>query len=237
MKKLLFFCFLLSTLGLFAQNTIKDANAVSRNAKNFHAITISDGIDLYLSQGNEEAVAISASDKDYLDRIQVEVIEGILHISLLEKKSYLNINWGNKKLKAYVSFTRLDKINASGGSDVLVDKQVDVPALSLELSGGSDFKGKVLTTTFRLSVSGGSDAHVSGKSENTTLEASGGSDIQAYDFITGNCKVTASGGSDVHISVNKELSGMASGGSDIYYKGSGSSSATKNGGSGVKKVN
>lgn len=234
MKKLLVFSLLLSTLGLFAQKTIKDPHAESRNAKNFQSITVSDGIDLYLSQGNEEAVAVSAADKDYLDRIQVEVINGDLRISL-EKKNR-NWNWDNKKLKAYVSFTRLNKINASGGSDVLVENQLDLPALSMELSGGSDFKGRVLAKTFQLSVSGGSDAHVSGKSDNATLDASGGSDIHAYDFITGNCKVTASGGSDVHISVNKELAGTASGGSDIYYKGSGISKASKSGGSGIKKV-
>ncbi len=50
-------------LSFFAQteNTARDKDAEKRDVKGFHAIQVSDGIDLYLSQG-EETVAISASD-------------------------------------------------------------------------------------------------------------------------------------------------------------------------------
>jgi hypothetical protein len=66
MKKLFFFIgVLLLAFSMQAQKTIKDANAELREAKNFHSITISDAFDVFLTQDNEEAVAVSANETRY----------------------------------------------------------------------------------------------------------------------------------------------------------------------------
>lgn len=237
MKKILLLLFLLATIGLSAQKTVHDANAITRSAKGFHAIEISDGIDLYLTQGTEEAVAVSAVSDEYRDKIQVEVANGVLKIYYERKDNWgVRMNWGNRKLKAYVSAKNLDKLSASGGADVVVDNELRVSQLSMHFSGGSDFKGKVNAQDLRVSASGGSDAHISGRAEKLKIDASGGSDIHGYDMIANFCTIETSGGSDVHITVNKELNGNASGGSDIYYKGTASSNSNKSGGSSIKKV-
>ncbi len=62
-----------------AQKTINDANAEKRNVSGYHAIEVSGGIDLYLSQG-DESVAVSASETKYRDRIKTEVKDGVLKI-------------------------------------------------------------------------------------------------------------------------------------------------------------
>jgi hypothetical protein len=41
---------------------------------------VGDGIDLYLSQGTEESVAVSASKDEYMDRLKTEVEDGVLKI-------------------------------------------------------------------------------------------------------------------------------------------------------------
>ena len=46
---------------LFAQKTINDPNAEARKLSGFHAIRISHAFEVHISQGNEDAVAISAS--------------------------------------------------------------------------------------------------------------------------------------------------------------------------------
>jgi hypothetical protein len=235
MKKIFFLLSLFATIGLSAQKTIHDANAVPRNAKGFHAIEISDGIDLYLSQGNEEAVAVSASGSDYRNKIHVEVTEGVLKI-YYEKEGHFTVNWGNRKLKAYVSVKNLNRLSASGGADVYVDNELNASQLSMHFSGGSDFRGKVNSRELKLSASGGSDAYISGQADHVKIDVSGGSDVHAYDLISNVCNVETSGGSDVHITVNKEISGNASGGSDVYYKGNASSSTHKSGGGSIKKV-
>jgi len=74
-----------------AQKTINDANAEKRNVSGFHAIEVSGGIDLYLSQG-DEAVAVSASKDEYRAKIKTEVKDGVLKI-WFDWKSNLRIDW------------------------------------------------------------------------------------------------------------------------------------------------
>lgn len=217
-----------------AQKNINDANAQKRNVSGFHAIEVSGGIDLYLSPG-DEAVAVSASKDEYRDKIITEVKNGVLKI-WIDWKSNIRIDWSNRKLKAYVSFKNLDGLDASGGSDVIVEGTIKTTKLVMEISGGSDFKGKVESDDLKIHASGGSDVNISGKAAKLIIDASGGSDFSGYDFAADICNVEASGGSDVHVTVNKELTANASGGSDVFYKGSGLIRDLKTGGGSIKKV-
>ena len=217
-----------------AQKTINDDNAEKRNVSGFHAIEVSGGIDLYLSNG-EEAVAVSALKEEYRAKIKTEVKDGVLKI-WYEASSNIRMDWGSRKLKAYVSFKSLDRLKGSGGSDISVDGSIKVAKLAVEISGGSDFDGKVETDDLEIRASGGSDVDISGKAAKLTIDASGGSDFKGYDLASDICNVEASGGSDVHITVNKELSANASGGSDVYYKGTGLIRELKTSGSSIKKV-
>src|SRR5262249_26030118 len=146
---------------VFAQKTINDPNAEKRNISGFHAIEVSNGIDLYLSQG-DETVAVSASEPKYRDHIKTEVKNGVLKI-YYETNSNFHFTIGDRKLKAYVSFKDINKLNGSGGSDIFVDGTIKVSQLSLDVSGGSDFEGKVELNDLRVDASGGSDVKISGK--------------------------------------------------------------------------
>ena len=235
MKKLLsllLFAFLVSAIQ--AQKTVNDANAEKRNASGYHAIEVGGGIDLYLSQG-DEAVAVSASTTENRERIKTTVENGVLKI-WFEWKSNIRLDMGNRKLKAYVSFKNLDRLHASGGSDVNVDGTLKISKLDLDVSGGSDFSGNVDLGDLAVEASGGSDIKISGKADRLSVDASGGSDFSGYSLSVDICNVEASGGSDIYITVNKELSAKASGGSDVYYKGSGLIRDIKTSGSSIKKV-
>src|SRR6185503_6678843 len=111
MKKLSLFLSLFVIVSLSsAQKVINDPNAEKRNVSGYHAISVSGGIDLYLSQGSE-SVAVSASETKYRDRIKTEVKDGVLNI-FYERNSNMSIDFGNdnRKMKAYVSFKELDKL-------------------------------------------------------------------------------------------------------------------------------
>jgi hypothetical protein len=219
MKKLsLLLLFAVSVLAATAQKTINDPNAEKRNVSGYHAISVSGGIDLYLSQGGE-TVAVSASEIKYRDRIKTEVKDGVLKI-WYENNNRIDLG-SHRKMKAYVSFNNLDKLTGSGGSDIDMEGSVKVNSLGLNISGGSDFEGKVEVNDLKINASGGSDVDISGIVKNLDVEASGGSDLKGYELATEVCNLHASGGSDVYITVNKELSAKASGGSDIFYKGNG----------------
>jgi Putative auto-transporter adhesin, head GIN domain len=238
MKKLLLISIFAAAAILgYAQNgkLINDKNAQSRNVKGFHAIRVSGGIDLYLSQG-PEAVAVSASKEEYRDKIETVVENGVLKIYLQNTGSHMIWGFSNPKLKAYVSASTLDELKASGGSDVVIDGSIKSDKLSIHLSGGSDLSGKVDIRDLGIDQSGGSDVDISGTVIDLSIDASGGSDIKGYDLVAENCTIEASGGSDAEITVNKSLKASASGGSDIYYKGSGVITTVKSSGSSsVKK--
>lgn len=220
MKKVMFvLIFAMALIKVSAQKTIiNDANAQARTVGSFHAIEVSNSIDLYLSQGNEEAVAVSANDSKYRDRIKTEVSNGVLKI-YMEKENGFSWTSGNHKLKAYVSCKMLDKLSASGSSDVYVDGSLTGDNLAIQLTGSSDFKGTVKVNELSLDQRGSSDATISGQANNVTINISGSSDVRGYGLVVDNCTAQASGSSDLNITVNKELNAHASGSSDIYYKG------------------
>lgn len=218
MKKLLLsLCLLCTTVFVFAQKVINDANVEVRKVGSFSGVSVSGGIDLYLSYG-DEAVAVSAAKPELRDHIKTEVENGVLKISVEYKKG-IGVNWNNSKMKAYVSYKTLNSLSASGGSDVLPDGIIKSAELSLHLSGGSDFKGRVEVENLRVDQSGGSDVHISGKVKTLSVEAHGGSDFNGFDLVTEICSLEAGGGSDIEITANKELSARATGASDIHYKG------------------
>jgi hypothetical protein len=196
----------------------KDPNAQVRNAKDFHGIRVGSAFDVYLSQGNEEAVAVSASDPNVMAAIVVEVKNGILHIGF-ERGFRFN---GNKKLKAYISFKKIDELDISGACDARIEGSLKTDNLKLGLSGASDLKGKLeVSNKLSVNLSGASDLDVNGVAGSLDLDASGASKFKGFGLAADYCDANASGASDIKITVNKELSVKASGASDIDYKGSG----------------
>ncbi|HEY0679357.1 MAG TPA: head GIN domain-containing protein [Chitinophagaceae bacterium] len=222
MKKfLLFLVAVIGVAAVHAQKTINDPNAEVRNVSGFHAIKVSHAIDLYLSQSATETVAVSAAEEKYRDRIRTTVEDGVLKIWFDNDNNWKMWNTNNKKLKAYVSFKEIDKLIATGASDVMVDGSIKANSLTIELSGASDFKGQVSAGNLVFDQSGASDATVTGQASTLKIGVSGASSFKGYDLLTDNCNARASGASDIKITVNKELNARASGASKIVYKGDG----------------
>lgn len=220
MKKIFLSILLLIAFGTagFAQKTINDPNAELRDAKNFQAIELSNAFDVYLTQSNEESVAVSASEPKFRENIKVEVKGGVLIIRYDNKGKW---NSGNKKLKAYISFKQLNKLNVSGACDVYIVDDWKADNLKLDLSGASNLKGKMEAQKLMIDLSGASDLTLTGTVGQLNIEASGASDFKGYELMVDYCNARASGASDIKITVNKELSAEASGASDVNYKGSG----------------
>jgi Putative auto-transporter adhesin, head GIN domain len=163
-------------------------------------------------------VVVSARDEKWRDRITTEVVDGILRIRVENG----HFSTGNNKLKAYVSFTDLDRLKASGASDIYVDGVISGNKLLLDITGASDFKGAVRVGELQIDQSGASDAHITGVVTGlATIRSSGASDVKGYDLTVESCDAHATGASDIRITVNKELKAMASGASSVYYKGTG----------------
>jgi hypothetical protein len=237
MKKLLLLALIIYSVSVFGQTrtVINDKNVESRTVKSFHAIRVSDGIDLYLSYG-DEATAVSASEIKYRDRIKTEVENGVLKIWYDRDNINQILFTNNRNLRAYVSYKDLNAITASAGSEVRVDGIIKGNSLIMKISSGSDFKGNVDVNDLSVDQSSGSDIQIGGRANTVSIEASSGSDFNGYNLVTEVCNARCSSGSDITITVNKELKAKASSGSDIHYKGNASQvDITKSSGGSVRR--
>ncbi len=220
MKYLLVVLVMLTALQSKAQNLVYDANAEVRKVDAFNGVNAGGGITVYLSQGKEQAVAVSADDIKNVPKIKTEVKDGVLKI-YVDAGMWNNWNWGNKKIKAYVTVTELSSLELSGGSVGKAVDPISVNDLSLECHGGSIVTGEMKGNNLTLELSGGSIANLKGTFSTAKVDASGGAILNGFDAATDVCAADASGGSIINISVNKELSADASGGSIVNYKGAG----------------
>ena len=225
MKKLLaIFTVVMLALSCRAQLTINDPNAEVREAKDFHGISVSNAFDVFISQGNDEGVAVSASEEKYRKDIRVEVKDGILRIWFDNSgRPWKGLSGDRMKLKAYISFKNIDKLTVSGACDVHLQSNITTDDLHLNFSGASDLKegGKINAKKLSVDASGASDVNISGTATELNVEVSGASDFKGLDFAVDYCDAKASGASSIGITVNKELSARASGASDVHYKGDG----------------
>ena len=225
----------LSSLAQTTKNLVYDANAEERKVSGFSAVEVSGAIDLYVSQGTEEGVAISAANDEAKSHIKAEVINGTLHI-FFDTKGFNWKSWGNTKSKAYVTFKDLKHIEAHGACNIIAVEPIKQNDLKIDCSGASDFRGEVVIVNLVITASGASNINISGKADKTTIEASGASNIKAYNLHTDICNAEASGAANIRITVTKELKAEASGGASIYYKGEGTiRDVSTSGGASIKK--
>lgn len=208
----------LGWLPVQAQSTINDPNVQVRSTESFTAISVSSAIDLVFTQSSTTAVAVSASEAQYVANITTEVRDGVLYIGY-KSGNRSGGNWGPRYMRAYVSAPVLYRLSASGACNVKIDGQLKTDNLDLQLSGSSDFKGTVQAENLKLSGSGSSDFLVSGRCTNLRVDVSGASDVKAFDLRADFVDIEASGASDVQITAEKEMKVVASGASDVLYKG------------------
>ncbi len=224
MKRIGLFCTsLLLATALLAQTTINDPNAQVRDVKGFHGIRVATGIELMLTQGKTEAVAVSAISPEHRDKIKTVVENGILRIYY----DHPNVDWkfwkkgGDKKLKAYVSIITIDRLLGSSGATVNVDGALEADKLNVDMSSGSVFNGRIKAESLTVDQSSGSVMNVAGSVSRLKVDGSSGSVFHGFDLATERSDADTSSGAVVQVTVNKELNADASSGGRISYKGEG----------------
>ncbi|MBS1565925.1 MAG: DUF2807 domain-containing protein [Bacteroidetes bacterium] len=222
MKKPFLFLFLLPLCAaLSAQDrVINDDKAEARNVPAFHAIKIATGIHLILKQGDVDAVAVRASDKETRDRIKTEVVDGVLKI-YLETKLLGKNAFRYENLKAYVSFRNIDEFIGSSGSITSVDGMLDLRTLHMDMSSGARFNGQVNCNEMVVTQSSGAKTWLSGKVLSLQVHANSGGAFYGFDLAAGKCDASATSGGKMEVSVSRELLARANSGGKIGYKGEG----------------
>lgn len=194
-KMLVCLLFIIAGLKLNAQNVVHDPNAQVRNVGSFNKIRVSSAINLYLSQGTTQGVAVSSEDAKITERIITEVSNGVLKI-YVENGAWNGWNWSNKHLKAYVTFTNLEMLDASGASSIELTDPITVSDFKLLLSGASNIKGVVKGTDLKFELNGASNGKLDVTATSLNISQSGASNFRGnintstLDFDVSGASVT-----------------------------------------------
>jgi len=196
MKKTILFAFILIIgicLNLKSQNVKGNGNIVEkeRNISDFKSLSVKDGLDLFIDQGETSKVVIKA-DENLHDLIITEV-------SLGELKIYIDGNiWKSETLEAYVTIETIESLTASDGSDVESLEMIELQNFVLECTDGSDLKMELKANQLSCTLEDGSDAILKGEFSKVNLDASDGSDVEANISVEEiSCKIDE--GSDVNL--------------------------------------
>ena len=217
------FLFLSIFVGLittsFAQKTINDANAEKRTVSSFHGIEVATGIQLTLTKGTTEEVAVSASEIEFRDKIVTEVVNGILKIHYETKSGAINKKNESKHLRAYVSYKSLDLLHVTTGAEANVDGVLEATTFELKANTGGLVKAEMNIGTLTVDQNTGSKITLTGKVDNLDAKGDTGSKFMGEDLTTNTCMIKMSTGAGIYISVEKELNVKADTGGYIKYKG------------------
>jgi hypothetical protein len=197
----------------------------------FDAIKVSEGLNVYLTQGNTETIIVE-SDENLQDLIVTEVVNNVLKIHT--KK---NIGKASSK-KVLVSLKNVSSIIANSGSNVYATNTIKAENLELDSSSGSNMtlnidasnlkcnasSGSNITlqlnaTTAECYSSSGSNIKLSGEVINLIAEASSGSNVKAGDLISESSNAVASSGSNITVNTSDELIAKARSGGSVRYFG------------------
>lgn len=191
-------------------NIIKQTRQVS----SFSYISISNGINVNLSQEDPGNITVEADD-NIIDYIETYVTSNTLYI---KEKDGTDINY-KKTVNINVPAKQIKSLSASGGSEIKALTPFYLNSLDIMTSGGSEFTGEFYVNSLYYNISGGGDISLTGKCNQLHLISSGGSNNELLGLISDDARLEISGGSTVRIYANRTLNVHASGGSKIYYKG------------------
>jgi len=239
MKKVIFSFLVLSFLtgDCFAQKVYNSENAEKRNVSGFHGINVATGIELFLMEGKNEDVAVSASKPEFRDKIITKVENGILKIYYEDKLSAHNTKKVKKSLKAWISYIMLDQLVANTGATVKIEGILKTASLKIKATTGAEITGSVNTEDLNVDQSTGSIITLNGSASKMDAEGSTGSLFKGVDLKTNTCFAKVSTGAGITITAQKELNVKANTGGFVKYKGDASiREITKNTGGSVSKI-
>lgn len=183
-----------------------------RQVVDIKSISVSNGIDLILTQDSLEKLSVEA-DENLQKIIKTEVTDGELKIYTSEQI------YRAKSMKVLLTMKSINSLKVSSGADVHCGSTLDLKFIKVSASSGAEIKLTISCSEIQAKTSSGSDISLTGKSNKLIIHSSSGSEVDAEMLYTESCSVEASSGSHVKVSVTKKIEAHASSGSDIHVTG------------------
>ncbi len=190
-------------------------NVVTEDRKissDFDVIKVSQGITVYLTQGNDIDLSVEA-DENIIDLLITEVEGDVLKI-------YFDKNVSRAKAKnVYLTVDKINQVKTSSGSHVKSEGTFKAKTMRLNSSSGSSINLSIDAADVIASTSSGANMNLGGTTQSFKGDASSGSHINAFDLESETGNADVSSGAGINISVSEELTAHASSGGNVRYKG------------------
>ncbi|MGD0754964.1 MAG: head GIN domain-containing protein [Bacteroidales bacterium] len=200
--------------GQFWKTVEGNRKVVTRERKtdSFTGVKVSSGIDVYLKQGNNEAVSVEA-DENLQDYILTEVRGGVLNVY-----SEYSIRDAERK-RVYVTMKEVNSVKTTSAGDVYGESPINSDRLDLSASSAGDIKLEVKANKIDIDISSSGDITLTGETDFLRADLSSAGDLKAYDLKTREADISVSSAGDADVNVSEKLTARASSAGDINYKG------------------
>jgi len=183
-----------------------------RQVGQFDQISVSRGMDVYITQGSPAKVVVIA-DSNLHEVIETEVKGNVLEITVKE-----NIRWAKEK-KVVVTIPKLSGVVATSGSGVWSQTPIVSENLKLHASSGANLTMEFIANQLNVDCSSGANITLKGSAKVAEMEASSGANLKAQSLKADDCTMHASSGGNVSATVVVKLDAHASSGGNVVYYG------------------
>jgi citrate lyase gamma subunit len=183
-----------------------------RKTDSFTGLKVSSGIDVYLKQGNNEAVSVEA-DENLHEYILTEVRNGVLNVY-----SEYNIRDAERK-RVYVTMKEVNSVKTTSAGDVYGQSPINGDKLELSASSAGDIKLAVNTKNIDIDISSSGDITLTGETDKLRADLSSAGDLNAYDLKSREADISVSSAGDADVNVSERITARASSAGDVNYKG------------------
>lgn len=184
----------------------------TRDVEEFSKISVSRGMNVYISQGTTNKVLVKA-DENLLKVIDTYVDHGTLKVTALKGIRNATSN------KVYVTVTDINYIKSTSGSNVFTEDSLRVENLEIKSTAGSNVHLTLLAENLNISAAAGSNIFLEGTAKSVSIKASSGANIKAGDLQTETCDAKVSSGANIWLKVKNGFKAKASSGGNIWYAG------------------
>ncbi|WP_235295700.1 head GIN domain-containing protein [Portibacter marinus] len=192
-------------------------NLISKTIEvaDFHSLEASDQVKVIISQG-PPSIEISAED-NLIEYLKVENKDGTLSIY----REFANSQNIQQNLPMIVRISNLayDKLVAKNQSEIIIEGNLNQPAIFLTLRDQSNVSGSIETSELEVVASQQSNASLFGNAKKLKLELEDQSNLRAYNLNVNQAEIQIRNQSEARLNVSDEITGLARGNAKVNIKG------------------
>lgn len=215
MTKLLFFA---AMLVVFASANVQAQHENEYESKSyevgeFDEIWLEGGFRVYLAQGDECSLTVEASDDDAFDYLKIRNDREGLRLKI-DRKNF-NVN----RIKLYVTFQDLSKLNITGGINLRTKGYIDVDDLDVYVAGGAKIEMDLKAKDVKIKGEGGLLFELDGVAESLNVHLSGAGHVDADQLKTKDVDIKIEGVGTSSVYATDNLYAKIEGVGKVKYRG------------------